>query len=65
VFGWLSWPAKKFKGKNFQVLFWTINPRREWVLVGAYLAACKKQQVPPLRFSSPSGMRSSGRDDNP
>jgi hypothetical protein len=26
---------------------------------------CTKQRVPPLRFSSPSGMRSSGRDDNP
>jgi hypothetical protein len=26
--------------------------------------ARRKQQVPPLRFSSPSGMRSSGRDDN-
>src|ERR1700680_15204 len=26
-------------------------------------AACTKQQVPPLRSSSPSGMRSSGRDD--
>ncbi len=39
VFGWLYWPAKQFRGKNFQVLFWTINPRREWVLVGAYLDA--------------------------
>jgi hypothetical protein len=27
-------------------------------------AAYTKQQVPPLRSSSPSGMRSSGRDDN-
>jgi len=28
------------------------------------IAARANQQVPPLRFSSPSGMRSSGRDDN-
>ncbi len=39
VFGWLYWPAKQFREKNFQILFWTINPRREWVLVGAYLDA--------------------------
>jgi len=37
VFGWLYWRAEKFKGKRFQILFWTIcPPRKEWVLVGAY-----------------------------
>jgi hypothetical protein len=37
VFGWLYWPAKKFTGKHFQILFWTIRPpMKDWILVGAY-----------------------------
>jgi len=33
--------------------------------VCAAAAGAAKQPVPPLRFSSPSGMGSSGWDDNP
>jgi hypothetical protein len=31
--------------------------------LGGRFGAAGEQQVPPLRFSFPSGMRSSGRDD--
>jgi hypothetical protein len=52
VFGWLYWRAKKFRDQNFQVLFWTINPRREWVFVGAYLDASLAAQDELRRLNS-------------
>jgi hypothetical protein len=36
IYGWLYWQGKNFEKKHFQILFWTISPRKEWLLVGAY-----------------------------
>jgi hypothetical protein len=36
IYGWLYWRAKGFVENHFQILFWTISPRKEWLLVGAY-----------------------------
>jgi hypothetical protein len=36
IYGWLYWKGKAFENKHFQILFWTISPRKEWLLVGAY-----------------------------
>jgi hypothetical protein len=36
IYGWLYWRGRSFEKKHFQILFWTISPRKEWLLVGAY-----------------------------
>jgi hypothetical protein len=52
VYGWLHWRAKRFTDESFQILFWSINRRREWVLVGAYLEAslAAEDELRTLRF---------------
>ena len=59
-------PAPGTKRKEWGTLAWQLGIYRRRGSGYFEIAVVRgKQQVPPLRFPSPLGMRSSGRDDNP